>query len=723
MQIFELAVPRTLKEKLTEQGYRELYPTQEEAVRAGLLEGKNLLLSTPTASGKTLVAMLAAGKVLGESSGRVAYLAPLRALAYEKFEEFQVLEEATRPNGKRPRIMVSTGDFDSAGESLLSADVLILTNEKFDSLTRQKPEWVRRFSLFIIDEVHLLGDKERGATLEIVVAKVKTMNPNAQILALSATVQNGAQIAEWLGASHVSLNWRPVPLKEGVAYQGKIYFSDGSYFEVPAGEGLTPTGIALDAVRNGGQSLVFAETRKRAVALALGATKLVSRLLSFDELARLREAGSEILSGAEETAISRMLRDCVVSGVAFHHAGLAAAHRRIVEKEFKEGRVKILFATPTVSAGVNLPARRVILASVNRYDSNLGMNRPIEVMDYKQMSGRAGRPKYDSYGEAVLLAHDEDEMRAFFDVYVKGVPEAIRSQLYASSTFRKHTLGVIATSSKTTERELRDFFMNTLLAKQTGEESVAEKLEASLEYLLKNLLVSDEGGVLKPTRLGKRIATLYIDPETGLFFTKLLGKTGDTDEDLSLGYLEAVIASPDFGPKMQLRAKDQPEYEAFEEAHGSRLLLPMEEDWARSLMVLSAWMNETSDGVIFELYGVEPGDLHRSVEMAEWLCYSFRELAKLEGMKRTSRVIDLLRLRVAMGVKPELIPLVSLEGVGRVRARNLFNAGFKSISAIANARVGDLARVQRIGEVVANRIKKQAEELTSRVATEQERLD
>jgi helicase len=718
MRIVELSVPTGLKERLSALGYRELYPTQEEAIKAGLLQGKSILLSTPTASGKTLVAMLAAGKVLGETSGRVAYLAPLRALAYEKFEEFQVLGEVVRPDGRAPRVMVSTGDFDSAGDNLLSADVLILTNEKFDSLTRQKPSWVKRFGLFIVDEVHLIGDSERGATLEVVLAKVRTMNPGAQILALSATVQNGDQIAEWLGAKHVSLNWRPVPLREGVAYEGKIYFSDGSYFEIPGGEGLTPIGIALDAVKQGGQSLVFAETRKRAVTMAMTASRLVGRLLSFDELAYLRQAASDILAGAEETEVSRMLRECILNGVAFHHAGLAAAHRRIVEREFKEGRVKILFATPTVAAGVNLPARRVVLASVNRYDSSVGMSRPIEVMDYKQMSGRAGRPKYDSYGEAVLLAHDEDEMHAFFDFYVKGVPEPIRSQLYSHSTFRRHTLGVIATSSHTTERELRTFFMNTLLAKQTGEESVAERLERSLEYLEKNGLVFEEKGVLRPTRLGKRIATLYIDPETGLFFVRILSKIGDTCEDLSLGYLEAIVSCPDFGPKMQIRAKDQAEYAAFEEAHGDKLLLPLQEEWARSLIVLNAWMNEISDGRIFELYGVEPGDLHRSVEMAEWLCYSFRELAKLEGLRRTATILETLRVRVSMGVRAELIPLVNLEGIGRIRARSLFNAGYRSISNVARASVRELAAVPRIGDALAAKIKKQAEELMERVAGE-----
>jgi helicase len=715
MLISELPVPRELRDALSAEGFSELYPTQEEAIKAGLLDGKNLLLSTPTASGKTLVAILAMGKLLSETNRRVAYLAPLRALAFEKFEEFQVLTRLTRPDGRRVRVMVSTGDFDSAGEALLSADVLVLTNEKFDSLTRQRPSWVRRFGMFIVDEVHLLGDSDRGATLEIVITKVKTLNPHAQLLALSATVKNGEQLADWLGAVHVSLNWRPVPLKEGVALDARVFFSDGSVLQLPGGHDSTPIGLGMDAVRRGGQALVFADTRKRAVSMALTASKLMQKYLTFDDAGALRRAASEITSGAEETEVSRMLRECVSSGVAFHHAGLAAAHRRIVEREFKNRRIRLLFATPTLASGVNLPARRVVVASLNRYDSELGMSRPLDVMDYKQMSGRAGRPKFDDQGEAVIIAHDEDEMKALFEIYVNGEPEVIRSQLFSAGAFRKHALGVVAASSGITERELNRFFLNTLLAKQSGEEAIVERLERALSYLMSNQLILKEGGMLKPTRLGKRIATLYIDPETGLEFVKVLGKVGDTEEDLSVGYLEVVVSAPDFSPKMGLRGKDSSEFQAFQEAYGDRLLLSPQEEWMRSLMVLNAWINETSDARILELYGAEPGDLHRGVEIAEWLTYSFRELARLFGKHKTARVLDLLRLRVSMGVKPELLPLVSLEGVGRVRARSLFNSGFRSIAKVAQASERELSAVPKIGEVVASRIKKQAMELTSRV--------
>lgn len=709
-----------MKASLAEEGYRELYPTQAKAIESGLFNGENMLLCTPTASGKTLVAILAAGRILAEKGLRVAYLAPLRALAYEKYEDFQILKKLRLPDNDKPIIKVSTGDYDSPGEELLDSDVLILTNEKFDSLTRQRPSWVRRFGLFIIDEVHLLGDRERGATLEVVLSKIITLNKTAQILALSATVKNSRQIADWLQAKLVDMNWRPVPLKEGVALNSKIYFHDGSTIDIPRGFDNSPIGLAIDSVRNGGQALVFADTRKRAVKMALNASPLVGKLISFDESSELRKIAADLLESSEETEIGRMLAECIRNGVAFHHAGLPAEHRRIVEKEFKTGRIKIIFATPTLASGINLPARRVVISSLSRYDSGSGLNLPLEVMDYKQMSGRAGRPKYDSYGESIIIARDEEERDMLFDIYIKGEPEVIRSQLLPLSTFRKHALGMVASSASVTDRELTHFFSNTLLAKQVGEAEVMERLEKSLDYLIKNELVVRDGRLLKATKLGKRISTLYIDPETGLRFVSLLRKVGDTDRDLIPGYLEVIVSSPDFAPKMGLRSKDEAEMEAFLEAQADRLLLKEEEEWEgrtewmRSLLVMNAWINEASDDEILTRFGVEPGDLHRAVEVAEWLAYSFRELAWLLGLRKTAGILEQLRIRIAMGVKAELIPLVSLEGIGRVRARNLFKAGFKSLTSIAAASESDLSKVPKIGESIARKIKREASELLSR---------
>lgn len=716
MEVYELPLAEEVRDLLGRLGYSKLYPTQSAAVDAGLLDGQNLLLSTPTASGKTLVAMMAAARLLTERESKVVYLAPLRALAYEKYEEMSALTALKNPAGRNVRVAISTGDYDSNGEELGYADLLILTNEKFDSLARHHPSWMKKVGLFVFDEVHLLGEADRGPTLEVVITRVLSEGGRAQLLALSATVANANQVADWLHAKSVSMVWRPVPLKQGVGYENRIYFEDGGVRQLKSSWEMPAIDLALDSIADGGQAMIFAETRRRAVSIATKASPYMAKTLSFDESARLRLYAKKLMAEAEETEVSRILADCVRSGVAFHHAGLAMPHRRAVESAFKEGLVKLLVATPTMAAGVNVPARRVILASLYRYDSSFGENRPISVMDYKQMCGRAGRPKFDEYGEAITVAQSEEEVDAIMDAYVRGQPEPVRSQLASPGSFRTHALGVIASTPRAKMEMLKTFFLSTLLAQQYKEFSVLSRLQSSIRYLEGNELVTIDGEEVRATPLGKRISTLYIDPESGLMFIKALKDRTDTSNDLTPGLLQLITMVPDYQPKMALRAKDQGDAEAFTEEYSQFMFFP--EDFEsgfsesfRSLLVLHAWINEWSEDKILNAYGAEPGDLHRCVDVAEWLAYAFGELARLEGYRKIANSLSLLRTRIDVGCKAELLPLVQLKGVGRVRARNLFQADFRTISSIASASVKDLGRVSTIGETIAANIRQQSQAL------------
>ncbi|MCK5628170.1 DEAD/DEAH box helicase, partial [Candidatus Bathyarchaeota archaeon] len=167
MKIAELPVAEAVKEILIRSGIVELNPPQEEAMRMGALNGRNLVLASPTASGKTLVAELCCLKHVLEQSGRAIYLAPLRALASEKFEEFRKYTSIRKPNGKKVRVGISTGDFDSGDSWLGRNDIIVTTNEKADSLLRHRARWVDDISLVVADEVHLINEGKRGPTLEV----------------------------------------------------------------------------------------------------------------------------------------------------------------------------------------------------------------------------------------------------------------------------------------------------------------------------------------------------------------------------------------------------------------------------------------------------------------------------------------------------------------------------------------------------------------------------
>jgi len=196
MKIEKLDLPDTAIEFLKSQGFEKLYPPQDDSVKSGLLDGKSILVSAPTASGKTLIAMLAMISYLSKNNGKVIYLSPLRALAAEKFSEFKKLEKVAL--GKKIKVAISTGDYENIEKNLEKNDVLILTNEKMDSIIRHGTEWVEEIGLVIADEVHLIGDENRGPTLEMILTQLKLLETNPQIVGLSATITNSNEIADWL---------------------------------------------------------------------------------------------------------------------------------------------------------------------------------------------------------------------------------------------------------------------------------------------------------------------------------------------------------------------------------------------------------------------------------------------------------------------------------------------------------------------------------------------
>ena len=210
-------IPKELYEIL-EKDIDELRPAQEKSIKKGLLEGKNLLVCTPTASGKTLIAELAAFKSIIEGKGKAVYIVPLKALASEKYKDFK------RRYDKVAKVALSIGDIDSSDPYLAEYDLIVTTSEKLDSIIRHQSSWLSNIATVVVDEIHLLNDTERGPTLEILITILKKLLKNVQIIGLSATIGNAEELAEWLGADLIVDEWRPVKLHKGIYLEGKIEF-------------------------------------------------------------------------------------------------------------------------------------------------------------------------------------------------------------------------------------------------------------------------------------------------------------------------------------------------------------------------------------------------------------------------------------------------------------------------------------------------------------------
>ncbi|MFO7872200.1 MAG: DEAD/DEAH box helicase [Candidatus Undinarchaeales archaeon] len=671
-------------------GIEKLYPPQEEAVKKGLLDNKNLVLSMPTAGGKTLVAELAMLKTVLEG-GKAVYIVPLRAIASEKYAELK------EKYSNFSKIGISTGEFDSEGTSLGRYDIIIVTVEKMDSLMRHTPKWMKDIKLVALDEVHLLDSAHRGPTLEMVITRLKNFNP--QFLALSATIQNSDELAKWMDAELIESQFRPVNLSRGIFVDGEVAFKEkddlklGQIIHSPA---IT---LALDTVKKGAQSLVFVNTRRSSAKQAELTGSNLYDGLSTKEKKELSKLSKKILNVLDRpTRQCKRLANCVRKGTAFHHAGLHSKQRSLIEENFKNKLIKVICATPTLAAGVNLPGKRVIIRDYRRY-GGYGLE-PIPVLEIHQMFGRAGRPKYDKEGEAVLIARNMAEYEELWDHYIEGRPEPITSKLGVEPILRMHVLGVIA-ECPITRDNLFDFFGDTFYAYQYGNiERISNLLDRVLDNLFEWKFIDyDSKNKFKPTKLGNRIAQLYLDPYTAHTLIELLSKK--LPDDIVL--LTLLSDTAEMRPLRGVRSSETEVYDQFEKYDLKEEQLKA----FKNAMVFFDWIHETSDDKIFEKYSIPPGTLRTKLNIADWLLYSCSEIAKIKRRKKIISKIKALRKRLKYGVKKELLPLVRVRNIGRVRARKLYQAGIKNIKDIRKA---DQKKLQKLlGKKISKKVKKAVE--------------
>ncbi|WP_273835736.1 ATP-dependent DNA helicase [Halococcus sp. PRR34] len=678
-------VPEWLPDHLQEEGIEELYPPQAEAVDAGVTEGESLVASVPTASGKTLVAELAMCASVARG-GKALYIVPLRALAGEKRTEFEAFEEYGLSVG------VSTGNYESDGEWLATCDIIVATSEKVDSLVRNNAPWIDDLSCVVSDEVHLVDDGHRGPTLEVTLAKLRQRNPGLQVVALSATIGNPEILAEWLDAELVDSTWRPIDLKKGVHYGQAIHLEDGEQHELGVRDGEKPTAaIVRDTLDDGGSTLVFVNSRRNAEASARRLADTVESRLTDEERERLADVAAEIRD-VSDTETSEDLASAVERGAAFHHAGLASDHRELVEDAFRERALKVVAATPTLAAGVNTPSRRVVVRDWRRYDGEAGGMKPLSVLEVHQMCGRAGRPGLDPYGESLLLANSHDELDELFDRYIWTEPEPVRSKLAAEPALRTHLLATVASGFASSRSGLLEFLDRTLYATQTDENGRLERVtDDMLDYLVVNDFLDRDGEELQATSLGHTVSRLYLDPMSAAEIVD--GLRAADDRPSALGLFHLASRTPDMY-ELYLRSGDSEEYTMLAHERETELLgsVPSEfedrwEDWLSALKtarMLEDWASELDEGEITDRYGIGPGDLRGKVDTAEWLLSAAERLAGELGLEWAPAVRE-ARTRVQHGIQSELIDLAGVRGVGRKRARRLFETGIETRADLRNA--------------------------------------
>jgi len=630
MRVRDLPLSERFVDHFADLGIRELYPPQAAAVDAGVCAGENVVAAVPTASGKTFVAELA----LLTADGPGLYVCPLRALAREKYEAFAALPGVDAA--------ISTGDFDASGEALAGNDVVVATSEKVDSAIRNGASWVDDLACVAVDEVHLLGAERRGPTLEVTLATLRRRNPELQVVALSATVDNPEAIAEWLDATLVETEWRPVDLRTGVAVGGDVTFDDGTTRRVAVGgddadDTEITAALVADAVDQGGQCLAFVRSRTEAVALA--------ERLADDGLAERLGVEPAAVAAADEaadvdgTATGRQLADCLRAGVAFHHAGLRAGHRAVVEEAFRDHELGCICATPTLAAGVNVPARRVVVRDQKRYAGSAMEWLP--TLEVHQMCGRAGRPGLDPYGEAVLVG-DADTEAELVERYVEGEPEAVESTLADPASLRTHVLSAVATGFAETEAEILGVFEGTFYAREAGAGGLADAVGVAVDDLVSGGLIRREtggGGVeayrLVATPIGETASKQYVRPETAERIVSGLRTAAGMSHATTLTVFEVICDTPDM-QDTYLGNAERADIYRFARANAGTLTTAMDETgdfegWLESVKtarILDEWIGGATVEELVDSYRIGPGDLDSRVERAEWLLSAAEALAE-----------------------------------------------------------------------------------------------
>jgi helicase len=581
--------------------------------------------------------------------------------------------------------------------------------------------WLERISVIVADEVHLMNDPDRGPTLEVTLTKFRMINPKAQIIALSATVKNSKQIAEWLAAEHFTSEWRPVPLKEGIYLDGRIFFSDNSTRDV-RDVGDPVASIVDDCLSGGGQTLVFVNTRRSSESLARALRPIVKRHIDSPPPKSLSKEVSQ--DEEEPTSLGHRLSECLRSGVAFHNAGLTNEQRRKVEESFRGGRIKCIVATPTLAAGINLPARTVVIREMSRYDADFG-NSSIPVLEIKQMCGRAGRPKYDKFGEAVLIAKDEEQRSFLLENYLLADTEEIFSKLGTEPALRSHILAAVATQSVSSEEEIARFMEHSFLATQTEVSFLEETIQRILAFLEEHEMVRiGPEGTIRASFFGRRVSDLYLDPASAVTFKKALDRFHD---DCEFGILHALASTTELQP-LYLRRNDSEWVEGLMEEKRRELLLEPPDDLAqyefflaevKTASLILDWIEEKSEEEIEKKFGIGPGDIRNKMDIAQWMAYSLDQMCAIFRQDAHARLEPMVR-RITKGVKEELLEIAKMRNVGRVRARALYENKVRTIAELREADVEKLARIPTIGQSLAVQLKRELGQESEAKAKEME---
>ena len=717
-------------EKLTQQGFVSLTEVQVKAVEAGLFDRKSLLIDAPTNTGKTFIGELAVLNISKQKENNKSFfLVPLKALAEQTYNEFM---EKYYEWGLK--VAISTADHYEHDENLQEFDVIIATYEKLDGLMVKQIDLINNLGLVVIDEIQYLGDQYRGINLEILITKLKIATNYPQIIGLSATVTNALELASWMNADLIQVFKRDVELREGILYIGNneikynginINTGDFYYKEFNTGKINIEYKLNLHLINNivevckKEQCILFLSTINKA--------EQTSRELSsfFPENPENQDTISQIDLLVESTPATRKLKESLMHSIAFHHSGLLMDERRIVEETFRKGKIRAIASTTTLGAGINTPAKNVIILFHQYFDGSKLM-----IRTYKNISGRAGRLReVESFGRSMLFANNEKDFESLWENYINATPENVNSQISKKHGLSCSILGLVLSGVSSSREELRFFMKMTFLGHLLSINDPKNLdlildaiLEEEITYLLKNnFLIEDVN--LQVTELGKRCAEENLTPETILLLFNNI-KTNELQIN-SLEKYDELIApiihlcsnTPDamllYAPRSRTEIE---ELEAIWTLNKDQYFFtPTDREKFLKSLRTTRMIQRFIEGVpYFELSYAPAGTIKRISENFQWILRGLSRLMQKPLFNFNvglSSFLNDLSDRIYYGVQNNALPIIRLriKGIHRRRAMNLANAGYTQIDDIIETTLTELKQVDDISEVLALRLKEGVE--------------
>ncbi|NXT24705.1 HELQ Helicase, partial [Syrrhaptes paradoxus] len=759
-------LPSKVKDLLRQfRGIETLYEWQHDCLMLeSLQQRKNLIYSLPTSGGKTLVAEILILQELLCRQKNVLMILPYVAIVQEKvwiqglssfgIELGFLIEEYAGSKGRFPPI-----------KRRRKKSLYIATIEKGHALVNSliETERIDDLGLVVVDELHMLGEGSRGATLEITLAKILYTSKNTQIIGMSATLNNVGDLQKFLQAEYYTNNFRPVELKEYVKIRDTIYAVDSKAengftfsrllnFKYSSNlEKADPDHIIalVTEVIPKYSCLIFCPTKKNCENVA----SMVCKYLKKEFRAHREKEKQDLIKNLKSIgngSVCPVLKQTIPFGIAYHHSGLTNDERKSIEEAYSAGVLCLLACTATLAAGVNLPARRVILRAPYVASDFLKKNQ------YKQMIGRAGRAGIDSAGESILIVQEKDKHLVILTKLLVNTLTGYQTALLFSKLF-PITYGLWNDTLKllqiaVTHEEVDSFMRGTLLGVQqqllSKEKSLSEIIKGGLENLIeKGLLIGrisekdNSKFTLTITPLGKATYKgsidlaycnlLYRDLKKGLEGLVL-------ESNLHLLYLATPYemtshCSPDWMIYLrqfnQLSAAEQkvadivgvPESFITRKASGQAIKKNVDSAVVNRLylsFVLYGLLKETNIWSVSEKFNMSRGYVQNLINSAASFASCVLHFCEeLEEFWVYKALLTELTKQLTYCVKTELIPLMEVAGVLEARAKQLYNAGYKTLAHLANANPETLVKaIEHLSRRQAKQIVSSAKMLLSEKA-------